>query len=49
MNSHETLGSLRTEILNKAIVHGKVILSSGKEAVIMLICGGLPSIAPLLH
>ncbi len=32
MNSHETRNSLRTEILNKAVVHGKVILSSGKEA-----------------
>ena len=32
MNSHETLGFLRMEILNKALVHGKVILSSGKEA-----------------
>ena len=29
MNSHETL---KNEILNKAVVHGKVILSSGKEA-----------------
>ena len=29
MNSHEIL---REEILNKAVVHGKVILSSGKEA-----------------
>jgi orotate phosphoribosyltransferase len=29
MNSHETL---REEILKKAVVHGKVILSSGKEA-----------------
>ena len=29
MNSHETL---REEIINKAVVHGKVILSSGKEA-----------------
>jgi len=29
MNSRETL---REEILNKAVVHGKVILSSGKEA-----------------
>lgn len=29
MNSHETL---REEILAKAVVHGKVILSSGKEA-----------------
>ena len=29
MNSHETL---KEEILKKAIVHGKVILSSGKEA-----------------
>ncbi len=32
MNSHETHNSLRAEILNKAVVHGKVILSSGKEA-----------------
>jgi orotate phosphoribosyltransferase len=32
MNSHETRNSLRTEILSKAVVHGKVILSSGKEA-----------------
>ena len=32
MNSHETRNSLRKEILNKAVVHGKVILSSGKEA-----------------
>ncbi len=32
MNSHETRNSLRTEILNKAVVHGKVILSSGREA-----------------
>ena len=29
MNSHETL---REQILTKAVVHGKVILSSGKEA-----------------
>ena len=29
MNSHETL---REQILSKAVVHGKVILSSGKEA-----------------
>ena len=29
MNSHELL---REEIKNKAVVHGKVILSSGKEA-----------------
>ena len=29
MNSHELL---RKEIINKAVVHGKVILSSGKEA-----------------
>ena len=29
MNSRETL---REEILKKAVVHGKVILSSGKEA-----------------
>ncbi|MEI8223373.1 MAG: orotate phosphoribosyltransferase, partial [Actinomycetes bacterium] len=29
MNSHETLREL---ILKKAVVHGKVILSSGKEA-----------------
>jgi orotate phosphoribosyltransferase len=29
MNSHETL---KEEILKKAVVHGKVILSSGKEA-----------------
>jgi len=29
MNSHETL---KSEILGKAVVHGKVILSSGKEA-----------------
>ncbi len=29
MNSRETL---KNEILNKAVVHGKVILSSGKEA-----------------
>ena len=29
MNSHETL---REHILSKAVVHGKVILSSGKEA-----------------
>ncbi len=29
MNSHETL---REEIIKKAVVHGKVILSSGKEA-----------------
>ena len=29
MNSHETL---KNEIINKAVVHGKVILSSGKEA-----------------
>ena len=29
MNSHETL---KDEILNKALVHGKVILASGKEA-----------------
>ena len=29
MNSKETL---REEIINKAVVHGKVILSSGKEA-----------------
>ena len=29
MNSHETL---KSEILSKAVVHGKVILSSGKEA-----------------
>jgi orotate phosphoribosyltransferase len=32
MNSHETRNSLRSEILSKAVVHGKVILSSGKEA-----------------
>jgi len=32
MNSHETRNSLRSEILRKAVVHGKVILSSGKEA-----------------
>ena len=32
MNSHETRNSLRQEILSKAVVHGKVILSSGKEA-----------------
>ena len=32
MNSHETRNSLRQEILTKAVVHGKVILSSGKEA-----------------
>ena len=29
MNSRD---KLREEILNKAVVHGKVILSSGKEA-----------------
>ena len=29
MNSHETL---REHILSKAVVHGKVVLSSGKEA-----------------
>ncbi len=29
MNSHETL---KAQILSKAVVHGKVILSSGKEA-----------------
>ncbi|NCV80345.1 MAG: orotate phosphoribosyltransferase, partial [Actinobacteria bacterium] len=29
MNSRETL---REQILTKAVVHGKVILSSGKEA-----------------
>ena len=29
MNSHEIL---KNEIMNKAVVHGKVILSSGKEA-----------------
>ena len=28
---------LKSEILNKAVVHGKVILSSGKEADYMLI------------
>lgn len=28
----ETRAALREEILNKAVVHGKVILSSGKEA-----------------
>lgn len=32
MNSHETRNSLRQEILSKAVVHGKVVLSSGKEA-----------------
>lgn len=32
MNSHETRNLLRSEILQKAVVHGKVILSSGKEA-----------------
>lgn len=32
MNSHETRNILRQEILSKAVVHGKVVLSSGKEA-----------------
>jgi len=32
MNSHETRNSLRSEILSKAVVYGKVTLSSGKQA-----------------